>query len=157
MLCSCEKWLVCLPHWLIGNTSRRLSDRAVLGGSDSVSGFHFALNLYYEEMSNAASPKSILKKSSGVDQPNEPSKELKFEEAGEESGLNLGKFNSTFRTEKEDEELSKRTRIAEMKFVQHEFVKMSEVGKMISEAFQKFVDKLSEKDKTLTAHKTQLR
>ena len=41
--------------------------------------------------------------------------------------------------------------------MQHEFVKMGEVGKMISEAFQKFVDKLNEKDKMLTAHKTQLR
>lgn len=44
-----------------------------------------------------------------------------------------------------------------MNYTQHEFVKMNEVGSLITEAIQGVMDKLKDKDKMLTAHKSLIR
>jgi hypothetical protein len=44
-----------------------------------------------------------------------------------------------------------------MNYVNHEFIKMNEVGDIVTQAMQSVMDKLKDKDKMLQAHKTLIR
>ena len=47
--------------------------------------------------------------------------------------------------------------LKQMNYVNHEFVKMNEVGDLVTQAVQGVIDKLKDKDKMLNAHKSLIR
>jgi hypothetical protein len=61
------------------------------------------------------------------------------------------------RPELEDQKLKNELTIKQMNYSKHEFVKVNEVGLLITEAMQGLLDKISQEKKVTQANKSQLR
>jgi len=61
------------------------------------------------------------------------------------------------RTASEDERLNKDIHTIAIRFGQHEFVKMNEVGRIVQDAIQGVMDKLKQKDTLIQQNKQGLR
>ncbi len=67
------------------------------------------------------------------------------------------KSNVKFRSESDDDRLNADMVVQAMKFSQHEFVKMNEVGQLVQDAIQGVMDKIKQKDTMIQQNKQSLR
>lgn len=62
-----------------------------------------------------------------------------------------------FRSDLEEHELRGDMHLKQIEYSKHEFVKMNEVGLLITEAIQSVLDKLQEKEKLAIANRQQIK
>jgi hypothetical protein len=69
----------------------------------------------------------------------------------------LFKSKLQFSSDLEEQELRGDLHLKHIEYSKHEFIKMNEVGLMITEAIQSVLDKLQEKEKLAIANRQQLK